>query len=131
MLWYLWIGKAPQPGSGQADLEVFSVGGWLTHGDLEWETLTDFFAVAEHGLIPARARNGWARLRKTGIHSVWAPASQGASGLGAAEVGTVSLRGAPFFLPTFATHQFQGFLCTLQWRETGHPFGGSVQVPEC
>ena len=39
----------------------------------------------------------------------WAPASQGCSHVGNAEVGVVSLRGAPLALPTFATAQFKSF----------------------
>ena len=48
----------------------------LTHGDAALETTADFLAVSEHRLIPARVRSEWAELRRKGIHSVWAPASQ-------------------------------------------------------
>ena len=35
--WYLWIGRAKHPGPSPLHhlaVEVFYVGGWLTHGDL-------------------------------------------------------------------------------------------------
>ena len=44
-----------------------------------------------------------------GLASIWAPASQDSSHVGNAEVGVVSLRGAPLALPTFATAQFKSF----------------------
>ena len=39
MLWLLWVGRARHPGpfSGSMTVEVFNVGGWLTHGDLSIE----------------------------------------------------------------------------------------------
>ena len=46
---------------------------------------------------------------KTGLASVWAPASQDSSHVGNAGVGVVSLRGAPISLPTFAAGQFRRF----------------------
>ena len=36
-------------------LEVFNVGGWLTHGIFALEAEVDYLAVVEHRLIPARA----------------------------------------------------------------------------
>ena len=35
MLWLLWVGRARHlgPFSGSMSVEVFNVGGWLTHGD--------------------------------------------------------------------------------------------------
>ena len=42
-------------------------------------------------------------MRRKGIHSVWAPASQEGSHVGHAGVGIVSLKGAPIAMPTFAT----------------------------
>ena len=41
--------------------------------------------------------------------SIWAPACQDSSHVGNAEVGVVSLRGAPVALPSFATSQFKVF----------------------
>ena len=73
------------------------------------EVEVDFLAVAEHRLIPARVRSEWSRLRKKGLASVWASASQDTSHVGNAGVGVVSLRGAPISLPTFATAHFRRF----------------------
>ena len=71
------------------------LGSWLTHGDLPLEAKVDFFAVVEHRLIPARVRSEWDRLRRKGLASVWAPASQDTSHVG-------HVRG-PLSLPTFAS----------------------------
>ena len=121
--WYLWIGRAKNPGpdsSQHLSVEVLNVGGWLTHSDLALGAEVDFLAVTEHRLIPARVRSEWARLRAKGVASVWAPASQDASHVGNAGVGVVSLRGAPLALPACATAQFRAFFdrgrivrCTL------------------
>ena len=73
------------------------------------DTGVDFLAVVEHRLIPARVRSEWSRLRRKGLASIWAPASQDSSHVGNAGVGVVSLRGAPLSLPTFATAQFKRF----------------------
>ena len=35
-------------------VELFNVGGWLTHGDFALEAGADFLAVVEHRLIPAK-----------------------------------------------------------------------------
>ena len=90
-------------------VEVFNVGGWRTHGDLALEVGVDFLAVVEHRLIPARVRSEWARLKKKGLASIWAPACQDSSNVGNAGVGVISLRSAPLVLPTFATAQFRRF----------------------
>ena len=123
ILWYLWIGRAKNPGPGSPHhlaVEVFNVGGWLTHGDLALDAGLDFLAVTEHRLIPARVRSEWARLRSKGVASIWAPAYQDSSHVGNAGVGVVSLKGAPLSLPTSATIQFKGIFdcgrvvrCTL------------------
>ena len=111
VLWLLWVGRARHPGpfSGSMSVEVFNVGGWLTHGDMVLETCVDFLAVVEHRLVPARVRGEWARLRAKGASSVWSPASQESSHVGHGGVGVISLRGAPLSLPTFATAQFRRF----------------------
>ena len=111
VLWLLWVGRARHPGpfSGSMSVEVFNVGGWLTHGDLALETEVDFLAVVEHRLVPARVRSEWARLRARGASSVWSPASQESSHVGHGGVGVVSLKGAPLSLPTSATAQFKRF----------------------
>ena len=107
-VWHLWIGRARHPGPGAARfaVEVFIVGGWLTHGDLVLDTEVDFLTVVEHRSILARARGEWARLGRKGLAIVWAPASQNTSHVGHAGVGVVRLRGAPLSLLTFATAQF-------------------------
>ena len=111
VLWLLWVGRARHPGpfSGSLSIEVFNIGGWLTHGDLALETTVDFLAVVEHRLVPARVRGEWARLRARGASSIWSPASQESSHVGHGGVGVVSLRGAPLSLPTSATVQFRRF----------------------
>ena len=50
------------------------------------------------------------RLRRNSLSSIWALACQETSHVGNAGVGVVSLKGAPFSLPTFATAQLQRFL---------------------
>ena len=60
-------------------------------------------------MIPTRVRGKWARLRRKGLGSTWAPACQETSHVGNAGVAVVSLKGAPLALPTFATAQFQRF----------------------
>ena len=109
----IWIGRAKHPRppslSTNVGIEFLNVGVWLTHGDFALEVGVDFLAVAEHRLIPARIRGEWSRLRKKGLASIWAPASQDSSHVGIAGVGVVSLRGAPLSLLTFATSQFKRF----------------------
>ena len=109
---YLWIGRAKHPGPCSPchlAIEVFNVGGWLTHGDLALDVELDFLAVTEHRLIPARVWSEWARLKRKGLPSIWAPASQDSSHVGNAGVGVISMQGAPLALPTFATAQFHRF----------------------
>ena len=109
ILSHLWIGRAKHPGPASPGVEVFNVGGWLTHGDLALEVGVDFLAVVEHRLIPARVRSEWTRLRKKGLASIWAPANQDSSHVGNAGVGGISMKGAPHALPSFATAQFRSF----------------------
>ena len=52
------------------DVEVFNVGGFLTHGDYVLDTDADFVAVFEHRLVPARARSEGKRLLLAGIRTV-------------------------------------------------------------
>ena len=92
----------PGPPSNNLDVEVFNVGGFLTHGDYALDTDADFLAVVEHRLVPAQARSEGKRLWKAGVRSIWAPASLEGP-VGHAGVGVVSLRGAPTSLPTVAT----------------------------
>ena len=110
------IGRARHPGPGprvftpgQLSIEFANVGGWLTSGDVALDSSAQFLAVAEHRLIPSRARSVCHQLRKAGHHSVWAPACQDLVAGGHAGVGVVSLGGAPLSLPSFVTPQFQEF----------------------
>ena len=61
----------------------------------------DFLAVVEHGLIPARVRSEWARLKCKGLASIWAPACQDASHVGNAGVGVHLLLCLPLPLLSF------------------------------
>ena len=112
----LHIGRTRHPGPGpqfftpgQLSIEFADVGGWLTSGDLALDSCAQFLAVAEHRLIPSRARSICHQLRKAGHHSVWAPACQDRIAGGHAGVGVVSLGGASLSLPSFVTPQFQEF----------------------
>ena len=73
MLWHLWIGRARHPGPSltNLDIEVFNIGGFLTHGDYALDTDASFLALVEHRLVPAGARSEGARLRRAGLASVW------------------------------------------------------------
>ena len=108
----LEVNSARHPGTfgqGTLGLEALNVGGWLTHGDIALETSADFLAVSEHRLFPAWVRGECASLRKKGIHSVWAQASQEGSHVGHAGVGIVSLSGSPVAVPSSATTAFQRY----------------------
>ena len=111
LVWHFWIGTARHPGpkSGSIGIEVFNVGGWLTHGDLALETEVDFLAVVEHRLVPARVRSEWSKVRMKGIGSFLAIASQKFSHVDLAGVGVVSLKGAPLSLPTISTTAFRTY----------------------
>ena len=108
------------------------------HGDLVLDTEVDFLAVVEHRLIPAGVRGEWAGLRRKGLATVWALASQDTSHVGNAGVGVVSLRGAPLSLLTFAAAQFKRFFfycgravrCMLPLRSV-FALGGAVWVSGC
>ena len=94
---------------GQLSIEFAYVGGWLTSGDLALDSCAQFLAVAEHSLIPSRARSICHQLRKAGHHSVWSPAGQDQVAGGHAVVWVISLGGAHLSLPSFLTPQFQEF----------------------
>ena len=114
ILWYLWVGRARHPGSFGVSVELFNVGGWLTHGDFALESSADFLAVVEHRLIPARVRGEWSRLRRSAVSSIWAPACQGTSHVGNADVGVVSLREVHQFLcPPLLLLSFSDFLTVV------------------
>ena len=110
VVWMLHIGRARHPGPGQRSfthgqlsIEFANVGGWLTSGDLALDSCAQFLAVAEHRLIPSRARSICHQLRKDGHQSVWAPACQDRVAGGHAGVGVISLGGAPLSLPSLVT----------------------------
>ena len=112
----LHIGRARHPGRGPRDIipgqlsiEFINIGGWLTSGDLALDSCAQFLAIAEHRLIPSRARSVCHQLRRAGHRSVWSPACQDQVGGGHAGVGVISLGGAPLSLPSFVTPQFQEF----------------------
>ena len=102
----LHIGRARHPGPGP---RVFTLGVWLTHGDLALYSCAQFLAVAEHRLIPSRARSVCHQLRKACHQSVRSPACQDQVAGGHAGVGVVSLGGAPLSLLPFLTPQFKEF----------------------
>ena len=107
----LWNGRSRYPDQDTVSfvVEVFNVGGWVTHEDLVLDTKVDLLAVVEHRLILARVRSEWDRLRGKGLATVWAPATQDASHVGHAGVVVISFRGARVSLPTFATAKFKRF----------------------
>ena len=114
--WMLHIGRARHLGPGprvfipgQLSIEFINVGGWLTSGDMALDSCAQFLAVAEHRLIPSRARSICHQLRKAGHHSVLAPACQDKIAGGHAGVGVISLGGALMSLPSFVTPRFQEF----------------------
>ena len=106
LIWMLSIGRARHPGPGTSSyppgfsIEFLNVGGWLSRGDLALESSAHFLAVAEHRLVPARARTVTTQLRQARLSSVWAPSCQDVTPGGHAGVGVISLHGAPsLFLP--------------------------------
>ena len=56
--------------------------------------------------------------------SIWAPACKDSTHVGNAGVGVISLRGAPFALPTFATAQFKRFFDSGRAVRCMRPLGG-------
>ena len=74
-----------------------------------WVPRLVFWAVAEHRIIPARARGVTTSRRASGIQSVWAPACQDSILCVHAGVRVVSFHGAPWTLRTLATPVFGEF----------------------
>ena len=105
ILWMLSIGRARHPGPCSSyfpsgfSIEFLNVGGWLSRGDLALESGAHFLAIAEHRLVPARARTVTTQLRQARRSSVWAPSCQDVTPGGHAGVGVISLHGAPFLFP--------------------------------
>ena len=106
LLWMLSIGRARHPGPCTTSfpsgfgIEFLNVGRWLSRGDLALESTAHFLAIAEHRLVPARARTVTTQLRQARRSSVWAPSCQDVTPGGHAGVGVISLHGAPLSLPT-------------------------------
>ena len=84
------------------------VDGFL-RGDLALESSAHFLAIAEHRLVPARARAVTTQLRQARRSSVWAPSCQDVTPGGHAGVGVISLHGAPLSLPTLLDSSFKEF----------------------
>ena len=90
-------------------IKVLHVGGWLTHGDVALETGGAFLLIAETMLVPARSRNEGPKLRRKKMASIWSPACQDTSLVGAAGVVLVSLKGDPVSMPSIATPEFKRY----------------------
>ena len=73
------------------------------------ESKAHFLVVAEHRLVPARARNVTTQLRKARRSSVWAPSCHDVTPGGHAGVGVISLHGASLSLPTLFNPSFKEF----------------------
>ena len=114
-LWMLSIGRARHPGPCTSSypvgfsIEFLNVGGWLSRGDLALESNAHLLAIAEHRLVPARARTVTTQLRQARRSSVWAPSCQDVTPGGHAGVGVISLHGASFSLPTLFDPSFKEF----------------------
>ena len=115
LVWMLGIGRARHPGPGTSSyppgfsIEFLNVGGWLSRGDMALESSGHFLAVAEHRLVPARARAVTTQLRQARRSSVWAPSCQDVTPGGHAGVGVISLHGASLSLPTLYDSSFEEF----------------------
>ena len=134
ILWVLSIGGARHPRpcipnypSGFS-IEFLNVGGWLSRGDLALESKAHFLAVAEHRLVPARARNVTTQLRGARRSSVWTPSCQDVTPGGHAGVGVISLHGAPLSLPTLFDPSFKEFFRTGRATRVVLPLGNGCIV---
>ena len=87
------------------------------------ESKAHFFAIAEHRLVPARARHVTTQLRKARRSSVWAPSCQDVTPGGHAGVGVISLHGAPLSLPTLFDPSFKEFFRMGRAMRVVLPFG--------
>ena len=111
----LSIGRARHPSPCTSyypsgfSVEFLNVGGWLSRGDLALESKAHFLAVAEHRLVPARARTVTTHLRKVRRSPVWAPSCQDVTPGSHAGVGVISLHGASLSLPTLFDPSFKEF----------------------
>ena len=64
------LGQTSWTSISGVSVELFNVGGSLTHGDFAFEAGADFLAVVEHRLIPAWVRSECAMLRRRGLGSI-------------------------------------------------------------
>ena len=124
----LSIGRARHPGPCTSSclsgfsIEFLNVGGWLSRGDLALESSAHFLAVAEHRLVPARARTV-TTLRQARRFSVWAPSCQDVTPGGHAAVGVISLHGASLSLPTLLDSSLKEFFRIGRAMRVWPPFG--------
>ena len=88
------------------------------------DSCAQFLAVAEHRVIPSRARSVGHFLCEAGHQSVWSPACQDK----VAGVGVVSLGAAPLASPTFATAGFLEFLKLVRALRVTLPAGNGRVV---
>ena len=134
LVWMLSIGRARHPGPGTSSyppgfsIEFLNVGGWLSRGDLVLESSAHFLAIAEHRLVPARARAVTTQLRQARRSSVWAPCCQDVTPGGHAGVGVISLHGAPLSLPTLLYPSFKEFFRIGRAMRVILPFGNGGVV---
>ena len=128
----LTVGRARHPGPGTSSypsgfsIEFLNVGGWLSRGDSALESTAHSLAIAEHRLVPARARNLTSQLRKVCRSSVWAPSCQDVTPGGHAGVGVISLHGAPLSLPTLFDSSFKEFFRIGRAMRVVLPLGNGV-----
>ena len=93
-MFHIGMARHPGPGPrsfalGRLSVEFVNVGGWLTSGNLALDSCAQFLAIAEHRLIPSRARSVCHQLRGAGHYSIWALACQDQVAGGHAGVGVV------------------------------------------
>ena len=129
ILWMLSIGRARHPGPCTSyypsgfSIEFLNVGGWLSRGDLALESAAHFLAVAEHRMVPARARAVTTQLRQARRSSFWAPSCQDVTPGGHAGVGVISLHDASLFSSHFFRSLLQGVLSYWSCYESCPPIG--------
>ena len=100
--------------SALATFERWVQTSWTLWGYCYWSGsperwTSDFLAVSQQRLFPARVRAEWPNLRRKGIHSGWAPACQDGAHVGHAGFGVVFLNFDPVAMPSFATTAFRRF----------------------
>ena len=103
LAWYFFL-------SPDFSIEFLNVGGWLSRGDLALESSAHFLAIAEHRLVPARARAvttlSFVKLDVLQSGHRLVRMSLLVAMLG---VGVISLHGASLSLPTLLDSSFKEF----------------------